>query len=82
MLQYSIMKPLYKEGERNCISNYRPASLLISFSKVFKKVISKDNLKNNLDLTKNITTEEATYELINEIVSALNVKLIVEGIFL
>jgi len=30
---------------------------------------------------KNMTTKKATYELINEIVSALNYKLILEGIF-
>jgi Notch-like protein len=38
-LKYAVVKPLYKKGERSCISNYRPLSLLSSFSKVFEKVI-------------------------------------------
>jgi hypothetical protein len=36
---------------------------------------------NNLDLGKKLTMEKATYELINNILSALNDKLIMGGIF-
>jgi hypothetical protein len=25
-LEYSVVKPLHKQGERNCISNYRPVT--------------------------------------------------------
>jgi hypothetical protein len=38
-LKYAVVKPLFKKGERSCISNYRPTSLLTSLSKVFEKVI-------------------------------------------
>jgi hypothetical protein len=38
-LKYAVVKPLFKKGDRSCISNYRPRSLLTSFSKVFEKVI-------------------------------------------
>jgi fructose-1,6-bisphosphatase/inositol monophosphatase family enzyme len=33
------VRPLYKKGKRDCISNYRPVSLLTSFSKVLEKVM-------------------------------------------
>jgi hypothetical protein len=41
LLKYSRVKPLYEEGEKSCISNYRPISLLTEFSKIFEKVIYK-----------------------------------------
>ena len=36
-LNYSIVKPLLKKGDKNNVTNYRPISLLTSFSKVFEK---------------------------------------------
>jgi len=46
-LKYSIIKPIYKNGYKPQISNYRPASLLKGFSKIMKTVISK-RLKSNI----------------------------------
>jgi hypothetical protein len=73
------VKPLFKKGERSCISNYTPISLLTSFSKVFEKGICnrlREHLNSNNILVKeqfgcrkNLTTEKATYELINDIVT-------------
>jgi hypothetical protein len=37
-LKYSKVKPLYRKGEKSCISNFRPISLLTAFSKIFEKV--------------------------------------------
>jgi Notch-like protein len=36
-MKYSIVKPLFKKGDKSDISNYRPISLLTSFSKIFEK---------------------------------------------
>ena len=38
-MKYSIVKPLFKKGEKSNLSNYRPISLLTSFSKIFEKII-------------------------------------------
>jgi hypothetical protein len=40
-LEFSEVKPLYKEGNTSDFSNYRPISLLTSFSKVIEKIIYK-----------------------------------------
>jgi len=40
-LKYSHINPVFKKGNKTEISNYRPISLLTSFSKVFEKVIYK-----------------------------------------
>jgi Notch-like protein len=36
-LKFSVVKPLFKTGEKKCISNCRPISLLTSFPKIFEK---------------------------------------------
>ena len=38
-LKYSVIKPLYKKGDKNNMANYRLISLVTSFSKVFEKAI-------------------------------------------
>jgi fructose-1,6-bisphosphatase/inositol monophosphatase family enzyme len=38
-VKYSQVKPIYKKGDQNDVSNNRPISLLTSFSKIFEKVI-------------------------------------------
>ena len=39
-LKSAIIKPLFKKGDRNNISNYRPISLLNFFSKVIEKLLN------------------------------------------
>ena len=49
-LKYSEARPLYKKGDKMGVSNYRPISLLTSFSKFIKKIVHKRlncNLNNN-----------------------------------
>jgi hypothetical protein len=38
-LKYAIVKPIFKKGNKQDISNYRPISILPSFSKVVEKLI-------------------------------------------
>jgi len=42
-LKYPIAKPLHKNGNKQAMSNYRPISLLTSFSKIVEKVIQLDS---------------------------------------
>jgi hypothetical protein len=44
-LKYAVIKPLHKNGDRCDVSNYRPVSLLTSFSKMFEMVMQKRILK-------------------------------------
>jgi hypothetical protein len=90
-LKYSIIKPLYKKGNKKDVSNYKPISLLTSFSKILGKVLQTrllDHLHRNNIISKEqygfwkgLTTDDAVYKLKNEVLNALNNKQIVEGIF-
>jgi hypothetical protein len=39
-LKYSEIRPLFKKGDKSNTSNYRPISLLTSFSKLLEKAMS------------------------------------------
>jgi hypothetical protein len=90
-LKYAIIKPIHINDDTCEISNYRPISLLTSFSKIFEMVMQRRILKH---LTKyNILSTEqygfrvgyrtvnATYKLTTEILNTMNNKLLVGGIF-
>ena len=40
-LKLAKVKPLYKKGEKCCLDNYRPISLLPTISKIFERVMYK-----------------------------------------
>jgi hypothetical protein len=90
-MKYSIVKPVFKKGDRSNSSNYRPISLLISFSKIFEKIIytrlykhlGTHNIlaKEQYGFRDNSSTQTALFHLLKEIINALNNKNIVGGIF-
>jgi hypothetical protein len=90
-LKCSITKPVHKKGNKDCILNYRPISLLPSFSKIFEKLIY-NRLYHHCIENKILTiyhygfkchssTENATFKLLNEIYLAFNNRERVGGIF-
>ena len=90
-LKYSTIIPLYKAGDKHNISNFRPISLLISFSKIFVKIIynrinthiTLNNIltNNQFGFRNNLSTDNATFALLHKILSALDEKHKVGGIF-
>jgi len=90
-LKYAIIKPVHKNDDRCEVSNYRPVSLLISFSKLFETVMQRRILehltKYNILSTEQygfrveLRTDNATYKLTTEILNAVNNKLLEGGIF-
>lgn len=89
-LKYLEIKPLFRNGNRQNISNYRPISLLTSFSMgsekvMHNKLIEHLNIYNILVQEqfgfRKKSTEQAIYNLMNEILQASNNKFMVGGIF-
>jgi hypothetical protein len=84
-LKYSQINPIFKKGSKTEMSNYRPISLLTSFSKIFEKVICNrlhyhievNNILVNeqYGFRNNSSTEIASYKLINNILKALKNKM-------
>ena len=77
-LKSSEIKLKFKKGDKGNISNYRPISMLTSFSRTFEKVIFSRTYHHNYILVnkqfgfrKESSTELASYNLINNILSAL-----------
>jgi hypothetical protein len=90
-MKYAVAKPLFKKGDRSSISNYRPISILSSFSKVIEKIVYsqlQEHLNKYSILAEeqfgfrgNSSTSKAIYKPINESLQALNKKSLVGGIF-
>jgi hypothetical protein len=65
------------------MANYRPISLLTSFSKIFEKIIY-ERLLQHIKVNNMLVEEQfgaASYRLINEILNAINERKVVGGIF-
>jgi hypothetical protein len=83
-LKYSIIIPLRKKVDKNNVSNYRPISLLMSFSKMFEKITynrlithttsNKIFTSSQFGFRKKSSTDKAAYKLLNDILTALNDK--------
>ena len=90
-LKFYMVTPIFKKGKKTSMSNYRPISLLPSFSKIFEKVIHtrlyqhciESNIlsKQQYGFRINSSTEKATFNLLNTIYNALNNRIMEGGIF-
>jgi hypothetical protein len=90
-LKYAIVKPIFKKGNKQEISNYRPITLLTFFSKIIEKLIyarlhAHINMNNILvqeryGFRTHSSTERAAFTLINSILTAMNNSQIVGSIF-
>jgi hypothetical protein len=90
-LKYALVKPCFKKGNIQEIANYRPISLSTSFSKIIEKLIFL-RLITHIEMNDilapeqygfrtNLSTEKAAFSLIDVILTAMNNKQIVGGIF-
>jgi hypothetical protein len=88
--KFSEIKPIYKKGDKKSISNNTPISLPTSFSKTFEKVIHRrlsQHLSNNILVNEqfefriNSSTDKAIYRLLDQVLTALNNRHNVSGIF-
>lgn len=81
-LKYAEVKPLFKKGDPNEFSNYRPIALLPCFSKIFEKVVKEqlteyledNNLLNQsqFGFRKNMGTKNAISALVDSVSGALD----------
>jgi hypothetical protein len=60
-LRLSEIKTLFKKGDKSNVSNYRPISILTSFSTIFKKLMFTRLIQHQK--YKQILTEEQSLEL-------------------
>ena len=84
--------PLYKNGERNRFSNYRPISLLPQFSKILEKLfyirannfIEKCSLlnENQYGFRHNRSTSDSILQLVENLTSAIDNKKITVGVYI
>jgi hypothetical protein len=89
-MKFSIIKPLYKNGSKYDMANYRPISFLISSAQISENVMQARLLehltthsilcKEQYSFRSNLTTENATFTLTNETLNAIN-KLLVGAFF-
>jgi hypothetical protein len=87
LMKFSIVKPIFKKGDRKNITNYRPIFLLTSFSRVLKRALYIrlmehfyiNNLfaENQFGFRKGLATEDVIFKLTNKILHSLNNKMMI-----
>jgi len=90
-LKYSIIRPIYKNGDKSQISNYRAVSVLMGFSEIME-IVKSQRLKQHLEMCNilpseqcgfcdGVSTSKAIYKLINSVYGAWNNKHYIGCIF-
>jgi hypothetical protein len=90
-LKIAEVRPVYKKGNRQEASNYRPISLLSAFSKILEKSVYnrlvsfttkyKILTENQYRFQKNKSTTSACLSFIGNVQEALDRRSVVVGIF-
>ena len=90
-MKFSIVRPLHKKGSTKELANYRPISLLTTFSKVLEKLMyirlysyleeHKILSKDQFGFRESLSTCSATFALINSILLAFEKNNLVGGLF-
>lgn len=78
----ALIKPIYKGGLKDCVSNYRPISILPTLSKILERIMNYRLLnylevndllaQNQYGFRRHRSTDAAVHELINSIVTSLD----------
>jgi hypothetical protein len=92
VMKRALVSPIYKQGDRSNVANYRPISVLPALSKVLKIILNnslvrfldKNNIiaKNQFGFRSGISSEDAIASLTDEVASKLDSKKRSYGIFL
>ncbi|CAH0725078.1 unnamed protein product, partial [Brenthis ino] len=92
IFKISIIHPIYKTGNKNCVSNYRPISVLPALSKIIEKIINKrlisylekENIlsDNQFGFRAGKSTAHAVSNLVEFIVTNIDKKTKCVGVFL
>lgn len=91
-LKRSIVRPIFKKGDKHEIKNYRPIAILNNISKVFEKLLATRlitflNQNKVFSLNQNAylkerSTERAVFQAIDKILKSISERNKTEGIFL
>jgi hypothetical protein len=92
LLKIAKVSPVFKSGDKSIISNYRPISVLPSFSKIFEKLVYNRLMnylnkyfvlsKNQYGFRSNYSTSLAILEMVDKISEAIDNKYYSLGIFI
>lgn len=90
-LKVAKVIPIYKNGDKKNVSNYRPISILPTFSKILVRIIynrtykylddNKILYKNQFGFKKNVSTEHAINQFVREISSSFDKNQFTIGVF-
>lgn len=88
----ALIKPVHKDGDRDCVNNFRPISILPTLSKILERLINKrlvhylesNNLlsQSQFGFRAKLSTSDAVHELTSSIIQNLDIKRKCATIFL